>query len=64
MDEFEKYIDIKFDNATPIWTRALIEALLSNFMDFAYGYDIEEEAFQSIIDTLEENGIEYEIKER
>ena len=64
MDEFNKYIDIKFDNNTPIWIRSLIEALLSDFMDFAFGYDIEEEAFQRIIDTLDENGAEYEIKER
>lgn len=41
--------------------RALFEQFISVMCDFAYGYDLEDEAFEVCKQFLEENDIEYEV---
>jgi hypothetical protein len=54
------YINIKWTNET-IRFKCAVETLVSQWEDFAYGYNIEEEALERICETLDELCIEYEI---
>ena len=44
-------------------TRAWIEQLINAWTDFAYGYDIEDEAIERICELLDEFDISYSIEE-
>lgn len=44
-------------------TRAWIEQLISDWTDFAYGYDIEDEAIERICEVLDELDISYSVEE-
>ena len=55
-----KIINIKWTDED-IRFRCAVETLINSWEDFAYGYDIEDEAIERIIETLDELGIDYEI---
>ena len=53
-------INIKWTDEN-IRFKCAVETLISAWEDFAYGYDIEEEAQERICETLDELCIEYEV---
>ena len=53
-------INIKWTDET-IRFKCAVETLINEWEDFAYGYDIEEEAQERICETLNELDIEYEV---
>ena len=55
-----KIINIKWTNETTRF-KCAVETLINDWQDFAYGYDVEDEATDHICETLDELGIEYEI---
>ncbi len=58
-EEFE--LQINWTEDTPIVVRSYIEQLCAAWQDFAFGYDIEEQAMDRISEILEELGIEHTI---
>lgn len=57
------YVNIKWTDDVDIFTRSLVEQLISSWEDFGYGYDLEQEVRDRICETLDDIGIEYEIVE-
>ena len=53
-------INIKWTDET-IRFKCAVETLVNAWEDFAYSYDIEEEAQEYIRETLDELSIEYEV---
>ena len=60
-----KYLELKdnlrfFDSNMVV---ALAERLISEFQDFAYGYDLCDDAVDKIKETLDEFDLQYEVNE-
>lgn len=55
-------INIKWTDES-IRFRCAVETIINAWEDFAYGYDVEEEAQERICETLDELGIEYSAEE-
>lgn len=57
--EFE--LQINWTEDVPAIAKALVEQLCGAWQDFAFGYDVEEQAMDRISETLDELGIEHTI---
>lgn len=55
-----KSINILWEPETPHPVRSAIESLINAFEDFAYGYDVYEEALEAIIQVLDDHDINWE----
>lgn len=44
-------------------TRSRVEQLINAWQDFAYGYDVEDEANERITEVLEDCGIDYHLED-
>ena len=56
-----KYINLKFEDHIPIAQRYWLEHFIEEMLDFAYGYDVRDEAFDRILEILDELDVEYEV---
>lgn len=56
-----KYIDIKWNDDVKQQERYAMEQLISTMLDFAFGYDVEEECFERICEALNEADLKYEV---
>lgn len=58
-----KTVVIQWTDDIPLIVRPFVEQLVNAWEDFAYGYDMTEEAIEAICDILQEFGIDYTIEE-
>ena len=57
--EFE--LQINWTEDVPVVVRSYVEQICAAWQDFAFGYDVEEQAMDRISETLDELGIEHTI---
>lgn len=58
-----KTINIQWSEDIPLIVRPFVEQIINAWEDFAYSYDITDEAVTAMCDILNELGIEYNIEE-
>lgn len=58
-----KTIVIQWTEDIPLVVRPFVEQLVNAWEDFAYGYDMTDDALSAICDILQELGIDYTIEE-
>ena len=58
-----KTINILWTADVSIMTRSFVEQLINAWEDFAYGYDLTDEAIEAICQILDELDISYTVEE-